>query len=259
MSNNSYNYQLDSADANNEIPKKRFSLLGLLSKIRNACFLILLIIVVFAVWPAFHNESYQCFWLIVGLIFNREIFSLVVSSFTEGFELQPVARSMELLALVTCIWKLIFRGKLLAFLRIKSIVMLTLASCWIYLILFYALNITDLQIWSNYASFFIYSPMFCWLYPLGLNVAMKVYAVIIILIVCYLATVIFYGSSVREGQKLVRDDMEELGINDVMRRVNPIKKLFLPALGFTLQIHSARMHTHPAVISWLHVMYLMKE
>lgn len=42
----------------------------------------------------------------------------------------------------------------------------------------------------------------------------------------------FYGSSVREGQRLDRDDMEELGINDVMRRVNPIRKLFLPRPRF---------------------------
>ena len=231
MSSNYYN-KIETEDTYETMPKKRFSLLGLLSKIRNACFLILLIIVVFAVWPTLHNESYQCFRLIIGLIFNREIFSLVVSNFSESFELQPVARSMELLALVTCIWKLILRGKILAFLQIKSIVMLTLASCWIYLLLFYALNITGLQIWSDYASFFIYSPMFCWLYPLVLDVAMKVYAVIIILIVCYLATVIFYGSSAREGQRLGRDDMEELGINDVMRRVNPIRKLFLPRPRF---------------------------
>lgn len=228
MSNNSYNYQLGNDNDYEGMPKKRFSWLGLLSKIRNLCFLILLLIVVFTAWPSLHNESYRCFRLIIGLIFNKEIFSLVVTSFIEGFEIQPIARSIELLGLVVCVWKLIFRGKILAFLRIKSIVMLSLASYWLYLILFYGLNITTLPIWNEYASFFIYSPMFCWLYPLGLDVAMRVYAVIIVLIACYLATVIFYGSSVREGQRLDRDDMEELGINDVMRRVNPIRKLFLP-------------------------------
>ena len=61
---------------------------------------------------------------------------------------------------------------------------------------------------------------------------MRVYAVIIVLVTCYLATVIFYRASVREGQRLDRDDMEELGINDVMRRVNPIRKLFLPRPRF---------------------------
>ena len=232
MSSNYYNYEVKNDTTYEEMPRKRFSLIGLLSKIRNLCFLILLVILVFTAWPSLHNESYMCFRLIVGLIFNKEIFSLVVSSFIEGFNLQPIARSIELLVLVVCVWKLIFRGKILAFLRIKSIVMLSLASYWLYLILFYGLNITTLPIWDEYASFFIYSPMFCWLYPLGLDVAMRVYTVIIILIACYLATVIFYGSSVTEGQRLDRDEMEELGINDVMRRVNPIRKLFLPRPRF---------------------------
>ncbi len=232
MSYNSYNNKIGNEDEHEGMPEKRFSLIGLLSKIKNLCFLILLVILIFTAWPSLHTESYLCFRLIVGLIFNKEIFSLVVSSFMEGFELQPIARSIELLVLVVSVWKLIFRGKILAFLRIKSIVMLSLASYWIYLILFYALNITTLPIWSEYASFFIYSPMFCWLYPLGLDMAMKAYAVIIVLIACYLATVIFYGSSVREGQRLDRDDMEELGINDVLRRVNPIRKIFLPRPRF---------------------------
>ena len=139
MSSNYYN-RIEAEDTYEEMPKKRFSLLELLSKIRNLCFLILLLIVVFIAWPSLHNESYMCFRLITGLIFNKEIFSLVVSSFIEGFYIQPIARSIELLALVVTVWKLIFRGKILAFLRIKSIVMLALASCWIYLILFYALN-----------------------------------------------------------------------------------------------------------------------
>ena len=180
MSSNSYNYQLGNDNDYEGMQKKRFSWFGLLSKIRNFCFLILLVIVVFTAWPSLHNESYMCFRLILGLIFNKEIFSLVVSSFIEGFELQPIARGIELLVLVVCVWKLIFRGKILAFLRIKSIVMLSLASYWLYLILFYGLNITTLPIWNEYASFFIYSPMFCWLYPLGLDVAMRVYAVIIV-------------------------------------------------------------------------------
>lgn len=177
MSSNYYNYKVENDNTYEEMPKKRFSLLGLLSKIRNLCFLVLFVLLVFTAWPSLHNESYMRFRLIIGLIFNKEIFSLVVSSFIEGFEIQPVARSIELLILVVSVWKLIFRGKILAFLRIKSIVMLSLTSYWLYLILFYGLNITTLPIWDEYASFFIYSPMFCWLYPLGLDVAMRVYAV----------------------------------------------------------------------------------
>ncbi len=49
MSNNSYNYQPGKDNDYEGMPKKRFSWLGLLSKIRNLCFLTLLLIVVFTV------------------------------------------------------------------------------------------------------------------------------------------------------------------------------------------------------------------
>lgn len=141
MSSNYYNYEVKNDTTYEEMPRKRFSLIGLLSKIRNLCFLILLVILVFTAWQSLHNESYMCFRLIVGLIFNKEIFSLVVSSFIEGFNLQPIARSIELLVLVVCVWKLIFRGKILAFLRIKSIVMLS--PCLI-------LALSDSLLWTEH-------------------------------------------------------------------------------------------------------------
>lgn len=70
--------------------------------------------------------------------------------------------------------------------------------------------------------------MLVYLYPFGVDTAMKIYAVAAVLIVCYLFTVLFYGSATKEGQRLDRDDMAKLGIDDVMSRVNPIRKLFLP-------------------------------
>lgn len=98
MSSNYYNYEVKNDTTYEGMPRKRFSLIGLLSKIRNLCFLILLVILVFTAWPSLHNESYMCFRLIVGLIFNKEIFSLVVSSFIDGFNLQPIARSIGCLS-----------------------------------------------------------------------------------------------------------------------------------------------------------------
>lgn len=230
MYDTAYDYQ--SEDETIELPPKRFSFLVLLSKIRNLCSLLLIVFISISAWPNIHYDSYLRFRLIAGLIFNKEVFAIIVDSFIEGLRIQPIARCVELLMLAVAVWKLVLRGKILAFLRVKSIVMLALSSSWIYLILFQAIKITSLPVWSDYASFFIYSPMFCWLYPLGLAMAMKVYVVIIVLIVCYMVTAIFYGPSVREGQRLDRDDMEELGINDVLRRVNPVRKLFLPRPRF---------------------------
>lgn len=215
-----------------EFPQKRFSFLALLSKIRNLCFLILLFIVVFSVWPSLHYDSYLRFRLILGLIFNKDVISIITESIRTGFIYHPIGRSIELLVLAIAIWKLIFRGKILAFLRVKSFVMLTLASYWLYLILFEAIRIEYTPLWGRIIEFYTYSPFLAWLYPLGLETALKTYVIMAALVVCYIATVVYCGSSVREGQRLGREEMEELGINDVMRRVNPIRKLFLPRPRF---------------------------
>ena len=209
------------------IPRKRFSFLCLLSKIRNLCILVLVVSFAYTAWPSIHYDSYLRFQLILGLIFNREAFQIIVENVREGFSYRPIGRSLELIVLAATIWKLIFRGKIIAFLRVKSIVMLALASFWLYLILFEAVRIEETPFWSRIIAFYTYSPFLVWLYPLGLDIALRTYVIMMALIVCYLATVIYYGSSVREGQRLDYEEMEELGINDVLRRVNPIWMLFL--------------------------------
>ena len=168
----------------------------------------------------------------VGFIFNREAIAFIVKSIKTGFAYHPIGRTVELLVIAVVLWKLIFKGKILAFLRVKSIVMLTLSSYWLYLILFEAIRIEQTPFWGAIIEFYTYSPFLTWLYPLGLETALKTYVIMAALVVCYLAIVIYCGSSVREGQRLDRDELEELGINDVLRRVNPIRRFFLPRPHF---------------------------
>ncbi len=231
MTGAEFAYQIDD-DYEVEIPQKRFSFLGLMSKIRNFCILVLVFSIAYTAWPSLHYDSYLRFRLILGIIFNGEIIAFIVETVSKGFSINPVGRSVELLVIAVTIWKLIFRGKILAFIRVKSIVMLTLASFWLYLILFEAIRIEETPLWGRIIVFYTYSPFLAWLYPLGLDVALKTYTIMAALVVCYLATVIYSGTSVREGQRLDRDDLEELGINDVLRRVNPIRMLFLPRPRF---------------------------
>lgn len=231
MAGAGYAYLVDD-DYAIELPKKRFSFLGFLSKIRNFCVLSLVLIVAYNAWPSIHYDSYLSFRLVLGFIFSREVFESIIDSWCVGFQSHPVGRCIELLILAIVVWKLIFRGKILAFLRVKSLVMLALASAWIYLILFEAMRIDDTQLWSEIMAFYAFSPFFAWLYPLGLDTALKTYVVMAALIVCYLATVVFYGASVREGERLDWSEMEELGINEVMSRVNPIRRIFLPRPRF---------------------------
>ena len=231
MTGAEYAYQIDD-DYEIGIPQKRFSFLSLLSKIRNFCILVLVLSIAYTAWPSLHYDSYLRFRLILGIIFNREIIGFIAEIVSKGFSINPVGRSVELLVIAVAIWKLILRGKILAFIRVKSIVMLTLASFWLYLILFEAIRIEETPLWGRIIAFYTYSPFLAWLYPLGLDVALKTYTIMAALVVCYLATIIYSGSSVREGQRLDRDDLEELGVNDVLRRVNPIRMLFLPRPRF---------------------------
>ena len=226
-----YAYQIDD-DYEVDVPNKRFSIIGLLSKIRNICILVLVVSLAYTAWPSVHYDSYLCFRLILGFIFNREAIAFIVESIKTGFTYNPIGRAVELLVIAVAIWKLIFKGKILAFLRVKSIVMLALASFWLYLILFEAIRIEQTPLWGRIIEFYTYSPFLTWLYPLGLETALKTYVIMVALVVCYLMTVIYCGSSVREGQRLDRDELEELGINDVLRRVNPIRRLFLPRPRF---------------------------
>ena len=202
MTSAEYAYQIDD-DYEIEDPAKRFSFLCLLSKIRNICILVLVVSLAYTAWPSVHYDSYLRFRLILGFIFNREAIAFIVESIKTGFTYHPIGRTVELLAIAVALWKLVFRGKILAFLRVKSIVMLTLSSYWLYLILFEAIKIEQTPLWGRIIEFYTYSPFLTWLYPLGLETALKTYVIMAALVVCYLATVIYCGSSVREGQRLL--------------------------------------------------------
>ena len=99
--------------------------------------------------------------------------AFIVESIKTGFSYHPIGKGVELLVIAAAIWKLVFRGKILAFLRVKSIVMLTLASYWLYLILFVAIRIEQTPLWGRIIEFYTYSPFLTWLYPLGLKTALK--------------------------------------------------------------------------------------
>ena len=132
MTGAEYAYQIDE-DYEFELPRKRFIFLGLLSKVRNLCILVLVILLAYTAWPSIQYDSYLRFRLILDFIFNREAIAFIVESIKTGFNYHPIGRSVELLVIAVAIWKLIFKGKILAFLRVKSIVMLALASFWLYL------------------------------------------------------------------------------------------------------------------------------
>ena len=95
MTGAEYAYQIDDYEV--DVPNKRFSIIGLLSKIRNICILVLVVSLAYTAWPSVHYDSYLCFRLILGLIFNREAIAFIVESIKTGFIYHPIGRSVELL------------------------------------------------------------------------------------------------------------------------------------------------------------------
>ena len=104
MAGAEYAYQIDD---NYEvgIPRKRFSFLSLLSKIRNLCILVLVVFIAYTAWPSIHYDSYLRFQLMLGLIFNKKAFQIIVDNVREGFNFHPIGRSLELIVLTVAIWK----------------------------------------------------------------------------------------------------------------------------------------------------------
>ena len=96
MADAEYAYRIND-DCEVEIPRKRFSFLCLLSKIRNLCILVLVVSFAYTAWPSIHYDSSLRFQLILGLIFNREAFQIIVENIREGFSYRPIGRSLELM------------------------------------------------------------------------------------------------------------------------------------------------------------------
>ena len=214
-----------------EFLRKRFNL-GWLINLRRMFIFLFLSVIAYKAWPELSPDTYQSFNLFVRLLVYPDAFTLAVNTFLKGFQIHPILRVVELAVIAAAICKLIFRGYIRAFLRVNSIVMLTLATLWIYLILFASINITHYPIWGDFLVFFSYSPLFIYLYPFGFENAAIAYAVLIVLAVCYVFTKILSGAAITDGERLDRDEMEDLGIEEVMSHISFIRKIFLPRPRF---------------------------
>ena len=109
------------------LPKKRFSLRGNLLRLRMLLILVLVAIVAFTAWQQLSPQTYSFFTSYLDYATSPDAFAVAVESFRYGFTVHPIARSLELFILALCLWKLVFRGGILAFLSIKSIAMVSLS------------------------------------------------------------------------------------------------------------------------------------
>ena len=139
------------------LPKKRFSLRGNLLRLRMLLILVLVAIVAFTAWQQLSPQTYSFFTSYLDYATSPDAFAVAVESFRYGFETNPIARSLELFILALCLWKLVFRGGILASLSIKSIVMVSLSILWIDLVLFRLVDITRFPLWYYYWAFMAYS------------------------------------------------------------------------------------------------------
>ena len=212
-------------------PRKRFNL-GWLINLRRMFIFLFLAVIAYKAWPQLSPSTYGRFNLFIRLLIYPDAFRLAVQSFLEGFRIHPILRVLELSVIAVASWKLVFRGYIRAFLRVNSVVMLTLATLWIYLILFVSIDIRQYPIWGDFLVFFSYSPLCIYLYPFGFENAAVTYTVLMVLVTCYVFTRILSGSAISDGERLDRDEMEDLGIEEVMSHISFIRKIFLPRPHF---------------------------
>ena len=213
------------------LPKKRFSLRGNLLRLRMLLILVLVAIVAFTAWQQLSPQTYSFFTSYLDYATSPDAFAVAVESFRYGFETNPIARSLELFILALCLWKLVFRGGILAFLSIKSIVMVSLSVLWIDLVLFRLVDITRFPLWYDYWAFMAYSPFYVYLYPLAGAYTLRVCVIASCFLACLAITVLFFTAT-REGKRISGTDLERLGIDEVMAQVNPIRKLLRPRPHF---------------------------
>ena len=167
-----------------DFPRKRFNL-GWLINLRRMFIFLFLAIIAYTAWPELSPSTYGRFNLFIRLLIYPDAFRLAVQSFLEGFRIHPILRVIELAVIAVAIWKLVFRGYIRAFLRVNSVVMLTLATMWIYLILFVSIDIRQYPIWGDFLVFFSYSPLCIYLYPFGFENTAVTYTVLMVLVTCY--------------------------------------------------------------------------
>lgn len=188
-------------------------------------------------WPEYHYESYQTFWILLYYLSDAEVWIVAANNVRIGLMTYPVTSALELAIVTVAIWKFIRNGYVVALFRLKSMAMIILSGFVVWLLYFRLLHIQETDLFIRYVEdiLFARSSIKILLYPIGYDNALFVYSMLIIYLVGYLvvkAGVALMSHTRYPKERLSKEELDELGITEVLMSVNPLRRMILPRPRF---------------------------
>lgn len=197
---------------------------------------VIVLTVAYLEWPKLHDSCYQTFWLMLYYLSDIEVWMVAANNVRIGLATYPVTSIIELAVITVTVWKFIRNGYIVALFRLKVIAMVVLSGIVVWFLYFKLLGIQEFGFYIRYIEdiLFARSSLKILLYPIGYDNALFVYSMLIIYLVGYLVVkagmIIMYWKDPRD--RLSADELEELGIAEVIMAVNPIRRTILPRPRF---------------------------
>lgn len=187
-------------------------------------------------WPKLHDSIYQTFLLMMCYLSDIEVWMVAANNVRIGLATYPVTSIIELAVITVTVWKFIRNGYVVALFRLKVIAMVVLSGIVVWFLYFKLLGIQEFGFYIRYIEdiLFARSSLKILLYPVGYDNALFVYSMLIIYLFGYFVVkagmIIMYWKNPRD--RLSADELEELGIAEVVMAVNPIRRIILPRPRF---------------------------
>lgn len=211
------------------------NVIDLLLRITIICFILLLL---YAAWPSIHPGSFQLFTDWIKHLSQGYVYTVLVPMcIKHGLQNTPVIAVAEIALIAFILWKAIFRGGIIAFFKIKTLIMFAISFAWIWYVLYYGIRIHQTAFWGVYS--FIYSNMLLISHAIflpfvtlnGIDYVMLMIPVIIIYFLLYIVVLVNFAIASHKN-KLFRLNHRRiksyglLDLEEVLNRVGVLHKLF---------------------------------
>lgn len=211
------------------------NVIDLLLRITIICFILLLL---YAAWPSIHPGSFQLFTDWIKHLSQGYVYTVLVPMcIKHGLQNTPVIAVAEIALIAFILWKAIFRGGIIAFFKIKTLIMFAISFAWIWYVLYYGIRIHQTAFWGVYS--FIYSNMLLISHAIflpfvtlnGIDYVMLMIPVIIIYFLLYIVVLVNFAIASHKNKlfRLNHRRIKSYGLQDleeVLNRVGVLHKLF---------------------------------
>ena len=187
-------------------------------------------------WPEIHFESYEICWVMEAYLSRPDTWRAAIKVVGYGLIYTPVSSGIELAVILIVLWKFIRNGYIVSFFRPRVIAMILLSSAVIWLIYFELIDIRSFNLYKKYIDGILFSgsPFQVLLFPLGKSNALFIYTLLIIYLVGYLGFKIKLLICDQKSplDRFTKEELEVLGINEVMESISPLRRMLLPRPRF---------------------------